>query len=418
MKHPNFLVKPICAAIFACATLATANLAWPQTTKTSNLAELTQSAWQRQVDYLIRDKQLAVIQAKQQLNARLLPESGAVDASTSRGNQGGRSFDLAYTIPLWLKNERSLSKQSLDAEALVLDVKLGASKLRISGQVRELYWAWLLAQNDVHYAKLHTGNATQLLGDVKKRLAGGDMTKADLTQAELAQLASQSALYEAQTHEQTMRAQLLAITGIMIDEMVVTSSAGGILNEEHVSVKDVLSIEKHPAMAYFDARIAQLSSSQQLQLLQTRARTELTIGAARERGGTGDSYQSSLRAGVKIPLDSAASRTIVTTTVASQLDELQVERTFESKRLLTEQSMAFARLKAFERQIELAQQRARAANDLLGMIQKAFAMGEFDLPTRIRTASEANEAQRLLSKVRIEKAAAASSYQQALGLLP
>ena len=52
------------------------------------------------------------------------------------------------------------------------------------------------------------------------------------------------------------------------------------------------------------------------------------------------------------------------------------------------------------------------------LFQKAFRLGEADLPTRLRIEFEATEAERQLARARIDLAAAISAQRQALGLLP
>jgi outer membrane protein, heavy metal efflux system len=61
---------------------------------------------------------------------------------------------------------------------------------------------------------------------------------------------------------------------------------------------------------------------------------------------------------------------------------------------------------------------ARLAQEVRGFFEKAFRLGEADLPTRLRTEQEAAEAERQASLLRIEAAAAVSALRQALGLLP
>jgi cobalt-zinc-cadmium efflux system outer membrane protein len=74
--------------------------------------------------------------------------------------------------------------------------------------------------------------------------------------------------------------------------------------------------------------------------------------------------------------------------------------------------------KSLQKQLDIAQQRAALSNSLQAMIQKAFTLGEADLPTRLRTQIEASEAQRGLRKIKLDQAAAMSTMNQLLGLLP
>ena len=54
----------------------------------------------------------------------------------------------------------------------------------------------------------------------------------------------------------------------------------------------------------------------------------------------------------------------------------------------------------------------------LAFFDKSFRLGETDLPTRLRIAMEAQEAERQATLTRIDVAAATSALHQAAGLLP
>lgn len=391
----------------------TASNSLANTTVQQYLSTLTQSAWQKQAEYLSRDSQLALIDAKNQLNKRSTPESGAIDLGASRASQGGRGFELAYTTPLWLRNERQFSSQQLASEAQALDTKLAVSKWRLAGQVRELYWVWRMLHNDVTYADQHADSTSQLLADVKNRLVAGDMTAADLKQAEIAQLSSQLALAEARNSEAAARLQLSAATGMNVSVQLI--------NNAMVDAETTTTLtmpEKHPIIANIDFQLSQLEVTKQLAIVQSRSRPEFTVGVGRDRGASGEQFQTNLRMGVKLALGSADNRSLAQQTVQTRMDELRAEQVVEAQKLIADQKVAQQRLNAIEQQVTLAQRRSEAANALLAMVQKAFSLGEFDLPTRIRAAAEANEAKRQLAKTSFEKAAAASAYKQALGLLP
>ncbi|HOB94157.1 MAG TPA: transporter, partial [Aquabacterium sp.] len=62
--------------------------------------------------------------------------------------------------------------------------------------------------------------------------------------------------------------------------------------------------------------------------------------------------------------------------------------------------------------------RATLARETRGFVDKAFRLGESDLPGRLRVEREAAEADRQAARSRIDLAAAVSTWRQALGLLP
>ncbi|HRW59814.1 MAG TPA: transporter, partial [Defluviicoccus sp.] len=95
-------------------------------------------------------------------------------------------------------------------------------------------------------------------------------------------------------------------------------------------------------------------------------------------------------------------------------DLLQIEL----ERLLAETEMAHQRVESRRQQVAAAERRSDLAQASRGFFEKAFRLGEADLPTRLRIEFEAAEAERELARARIDLAAAISAQRQALGLLP
>jgi len=67
---------------------------------------------------------------------------------------------------------------------------------------------------------------------------------------------------------------------------------------------------------------------------------------------------------------------------------------------------------------QFSAERARFAADSLHLLEKAFRLGQIDLPTRLRAENESFDADLALSRARLETGRARSRHQQAYGLLP
>jgi outer membrane protein, heavy metal efflux system len=380
------------------------------------LVQLYEASWQLQAEYTTQSSQQAALTAKLEVTKRRLPEAGTIDLSTSRGQFGGRGNDISYSTPLWLKNEQRLSANIVSSDRELLASKLALAQLRTAASVREAYWAWFGLSSEIAFLSNTNDAALLLLDDVKKRTAAGDMSRADLLQAQLAQAASLSALEDVRLAEQSARIRLSGLTGM---ELSPTGVSAPIAESVPAQIsRDVNPFDQHPVLKDFLVRIAQLKVAQQLAIVQSQSRSELTVGLSRDRGATGDANQTSIRIGYKMPLNSSGTQRIANLTTQSQIDELSAQLQIERARLSTEQSLAERKNKSLLAQIELAQQRVTLSRSLQAMVQKAFSMGEADLPTRIKTQIEANEAQRTLSRLQWEQAAAASNLKQVLGILP
>ena len=151
---------------------------------------------------------------------------------------------------------------------------------------------------------------------------------------------------------------------------------------------------------------------------QRRANPELTVGAARETGGSGEPSVQSLIVGIRIPFGGGPRQDARVATAQAEALEAEATADVEQNRVTSEAASARARLQASQVQVQAAERRARLAAETRGFYDKSFRLGESDLPTRLRVELEAAEAQRALARSRIEAAAAVSQLRQALGLLP
>jgi cobalt-zinc-cadmium efflux system outer membrane protein len=381
-----------------------------------SLSQLFEAAWQRQAEFISLNAQKAALTAKQASAQRRVPEAGVIDASTARGNLGGRGYDISFSAALWQKNEQGLSLKAVAHDSELLSHKLKLAQLRTAAQVRDAYWHWLRTANDEAFLSETSSASLKLLDDVKKRFTAGDMSRADLQLAELAYAANQSAIEDAQLSEQTALTQLNGLTGLKTSlafpDSLTTETASSTANNATIDV------EEHPVLKELQARIDQLRTAQQLSIIQSNSRAELSVGLSRDRGATGDSHQTSVRIGYKLPLNSSQQQRVASTAAQAQIDELAALLLVERERLVNEYSVAVQKNKSLQRQLDIAQQRTALSNSLQTMIQKAFTLGEADLPTRLRTQIEASEAQRSLRKIKLDQAAAVSTMNQLLGLLP
>ena len=152
--------------------------------------------------------------------------------------------------------------------------------------------------------------------------------------------------------------------------------------------------------------------------MQTRAHPELTLGAVRERDGYGERYGQSLVIGVRVPLGTASDSRARLATAGAELVEAESQRSLAAERLRLDAAAARLALQALETVQASAERRAALALASRGFVEKAFTLGEADLPTRLRVELDAYEAERQAVRSRLDVDAAVSHWRQALGLLP
>ena len=174
----------------------------------------------------------------------------------------------------------------------------------------------------------------------------------------------------------------------------------------------------HPAIAELRDRAELAQRSMTLAGIQGRANPELNLATTRERGASGESWQQTVTLGVRIPFGSDTRNRARVASAGAEAIEAEAQLRLERERLMSDVDTARVRVESARTLVASAEQRAHLARESRGFFQKAFRLGETDLPTRLRIELEAAEAERQVARTRIELAAAVSALRQAMGLLP
>jgi cobalt-zinc-cadmium efflux system outer membrane protein len=324
-------------------------------------------------------------------------------------NDGAREDELGLALPLWLPGERSGSLALAEAEGEALSRRGEALRLRLAQVVREAWWGWQSALNDAALADERAAAARRLRDDVARRLAAGDLSRADLNQAEgaLAQALAQQA--EAAAALDGARYRLESLTG--------SPAAGAALEPEPVPVPANPGAA-HPLLRELQVRGEVARRRVDLARAQDRANPEVALSARRDRAGNGDPNKQTLALALRIPFSAGPRQDARVALANADAIELGIEAEREQERLAREVAAARQQVDAGRRQLAAAADRARFARENRGFYEKSFRLGESDLPTRLRIESEAFEAERALGRARIALAQGISQLRQSLGLLP
>jgi cobalt-zinc-cadmium efflux system outer membrane protein len=379
----------------------------------TSLARAYAEAWQRQ-------PAAAALGERERAAAATLNAAGAwtaappsieakVRSDRFNDNDGAREDELGLALPLWLPGERSGSLALAEAEGEALSRRGEALRLRLAQIVREAWWGWQNALNDAALADERAAAALRLRDDVARRLAAGDLSRADLNQAEgsLAQALAQKA--EAAAALDGARYRLESLTG--------SSAAGAALEPEPEPVL-ADSGAAHPLLRELQVRGEVARRRVDLARAQGRANPQVAVSARRDRAGNGDPDKQTLALALRIPFSAGPRQDARVALANAEAIELGIEAEREQERLAREVAAARQQVDAGRRQLVAAADRARFARENRGFYEKSFRLGESDLPTRLRIENEAFEAQRALGRARIALAQGISQLRQSLGLLP
>lgn len=395
------------------AALLMATIPGHARTSSASLTPLRQgfeTAWARQPEQrgaaLRRDAAAAGLRAAE----RWTPETMALDLSTRSDrwhrNDGTREYEAALSVPLWSPGERAKSQAAAQAQSQAVDALVGAAQWRLADVVREAYWAQQRAHIEQQVAQQRLASAQGIARDVQRRVAAGDLARADAHQADSAVAAAQGALAEAAVAVAQSVQIWVALTGQEV-------SAGP---QEPLPAQ--LPVAEHPLLRELQAKVDLARRQQELASVQTRANPELSLGTTRERDARGARYAQSINVGVRIALGRASASDARLANAGADLLEAQSHLDLETTRIGARIAAARTRVELLEQAASAAQRRAALAGESRGFFDKAFRLGESDLPTRLRIDLEAFEAERQAARSRLEVGAAISQLRQALGLLP
>ncbi|MGC3987140.1 MAG: TolC family protein [Pseudorhodoferax sp.] len=378
----------------------------------NSLAEAFAQAWARQPEQAGTAARRDASQAQRLAADRWTPEPPALEAALKSdrltGNDGAREIEAGVSVPLWLPRERALAQGQADAEGLALESRLRAAQWLLAGQLREAWWALQLVLLEQQAAAAREDGAARLARDVARRVASGDLARADQNQAEGALAQAQAEAAEAALAVVQAR-QALAALGVQ--------PAAGVAGAEplpQASVPDAA----HPALAELDDRARLAAHAQALAAVRKRANPELALLVTRERGAYGESSTHALTFGLRVPLGSASGHRARVATASAERIEAEQLRVLQAQRLAADAAVARARLATAETVAAAAARRAALAQQTRGFFETAFRLGETDLPNRLRVELEAHEAERQGARARVAVHQAISALRQALGLLP
>jgi len=376
-----------------------------------SLRDALEGAWSRQPAARATGAREDELAAKRDAATALFPEPPSVNLGyrTDRPNQdtGIRELEGVLTLPVWTSGTRNAAQVLAQAESEQFDSSLRAQRWRLAGEVREAYWQARLAATELELAQRKVDEAVALAADVQRRLRAGDLARTDLNQARVAEQLARAAL--AETRARTYRAAqaFTVLTGLK--SLPVATESVAMPSPE---------LDAHPQLAAAGRTVAAARAKLGQATAATREPPEIELGLRRERGAFGESYANSVVVGIKVPFATDARNRPRITAANAELIETDAALMLERQKLAAEIEGATVELEQAREIEELAAERFRLAADTQALFARAFTLGELDLPARLRAENERFDAERALTRARIEAGRAISRLNQARGLLP
>ena len=399
------------------------------------LKNLFEDTWSRQPEAKAYTTRLESLQARQKVSQSLVarPPTLELGGKGEKSQNGGLAaggageFIAGLSIPIWLWGERSGSMAFADAESAKLIKQHASAQLKISAQLRVLFWEFELAKLEYSLAVSRHSNANSLFKDVQTRHKAGDLSRADLYQSE-------SALANAEGNKAEAKANLiLAVQNLKVLTGKPTNVDIFLTSQAHENAATLSRLSErlpklpstfadldttHPVIQDLIAQVEVARTATELARAQTRQNPELQIYGTSGRPEIGVPIQQTIMLGIKIPFGSDARTQAQTLTNKANQIEAEERLIYEKNRLLSELDGAKARIETAGIRRDAAIRRAKLANETRRFFEKSFKFGETDLPTRLRIEQEATDASKQAAQAEVAYLAAISSLRQALGLIP
>lgn len=406
---PRF--RPVLAGLISTVWVCCAMAAEPA--PLSGMRQALDAAWARQPQAQAWVERQNAAQAQLDAARSVTPGPSSLSVSQLQDklnqNRGQQEWELEWATPLWLPGQRAAQASEAEQQVTSTQSQALASRWQLAGEVRQAWWATASAQAAWVLSKQKVETAQALAQTVARRVQAGDLARLDRNLAQAEWLSAQvDELTARQSATQTQQA-LEALTGLTVHPSTEPEAQ---LDRTQPDLIQHPSLMAHStAVQVAQSRLSLLQNSQ-------RAAPELALRWNSQRGDRHEPYAQAVGVKLTVPLSSAPLVNRDQALARAELAQADAELAQAATRIQMAIQQAWHERDNATRQLQLAQQRQALTQDSLQLAQRAFDLGEADLPTLLRARAAAYDAQSATQQQTIALAAAQSRVLQAQGVLP
>jgi cobalt-zinc-cadmium efflux system outer membrane protein len=182
------------------------------------LTRAFEAAWKISVESVQAEGLMLRAQAERDVADSLLAGTPAVELEHREarppGGGSARESEAALVMPVWMPGQKKARGAAADAEAAFAEATLHAARLRVAGEVREAAWQLIAVEAEEAAARIHLEGLRELATDVDRRVAAGDLARADAMAATGEMLAARAAHQDAATRVDAARARWSLLTSL------------------------------------------------------------------------------------------------------------------------------------------------------------------------------------------------------------
>lgn len=386
-----------------------------------------EQAWQHHPQARANPERRQADAAQQAAAGSWLAAQPALSLSTETDrlhrDRGEQEHSVALSLPLRWPSQRLSSMAHAHQTTLWRDAEQARARWALAGTVREAWWECQRAAARATLAARQQDHAQALADDVARRVAAGDLARADSHQARMTLARATAELAQAKAEQDAARQHLQATLGT--GTVQAQQTCDGAAAPENAPEADapgpdaeLATLEAHPAWVSWQAQATLQAQALVHTAALARGEPEVTVGWLHKREQHGERPRQAVALALRLPLGAAPGAQAATAQARADAALAAAEGNPLRQRLLADWHTARTRHDAASRQLAAAQTRAALARDTLGFFERAFQAGEADLPALLRVAQEAFDAEQQAVLARIDAAASVSALRQAAGLLP
>ncbi|MCW7541916.1 TolC family protein [Aquabacterium sp. A7-Y] len=401
---PGLLAGAVCCSVIA---------AEPVVVPGTSLAHAVEAAWQRAtVAAESRGREREANAARAAATA-WTPAAPALTlehrSDRLHDDRGARETELGVSVPLWRLGQRGARQADAEAQASAARASAAATRLALAGEVRFAAWALASEQAALQSARQEQQTLQRLADDTDRRVAAGDLARADGMAARAELLAAQGAVAQARQALTVARSRWTALTGL--SGPVDPSEPGAAAAEAQPPAS-------HPELLSAEAEVERTRHHLDALRQARRSPPELTVSARQESAARGEPRERSLGVALRLPIGVDAGSRELEAEALSRREVAEVALQRVRERLVARLTEARGGLEAAQHQLTAEQSRAALLRERARLLDTSFQAGETALPDLLRALSAAHQADAAVARQQAALGLARARLHQALGLMP
>ncbi len=406
------------------ATLATGNTASVHAAPALSFAALLERAWQRLPEARASDADRDAAQQLQH-SSRWLRDAPQLSLRQLDA-RSGRSGETELELSLPLRLSAQALQRADAAGALRSDADAALLRLELA---RELLALIATLQSGAQHLSLLQAQVTshrQLLDDVRRRIAAGELAPAEQTGAQLALLDSEAAQLRAISAQAQARQRWEELTGAPAGSQ--TANGDTPITAADIAVPDAIAapsaaalmasdLRRHPALQSADAQHEQARASLDERRAQSWNRLDVGVALRREQDALGVEHES---AGVmlSLPLDFGAPRRRELAPLNRELAAAQSRADRLHRDLELRRQHTLLQLEQLPAQLALADALRAHAREQAALRQRAHQVGELATRDYLLALNTLQDAELRLLNLQLELAGVRAEAFYLQGELP